>query len=110
MQVLKSLFVVLFFILSISSAQSASIVISENPVTWKLENYAGAGVVAWYTSSSCSSGNISFASTATEADKNRFFAIVSLAKVSNRKVFVYYDNANSPTNCLIISFGLDAGQ
>lgn len=39
---------------------------------------------------------------------NRFWATVSIAKASGQKMFVYYENANSRSTCVIVSFRLDA--
>ena len=73
------------------------------PTSWKLENYVGSVVVAWYTGSPCTNGLISFASV-TESEKNRFWSVVLASKVSGRSMFVRYDNATS--GCPINSFGM----
>lgn len=75
------------------------------PTNWKLENYIGDIVIAWYAGSSCVNGGVQFSSSATIGDKNRFWADVLAAKVSGKHIFVRYDNAT--TNCFIVSFGME---
>jgi|EndMetStandDraft_4_1072995.scaffolds.fasta_scaffold00838_5 hypothetical protein len=89
-------------------AQAASVRIAESPAAWRLENYPGGIVTAYFTSVPCSSGQIVFGANAVPADLNRFWATVSLAKATGQKMFVYYENANAPSTCVITSFGLDA--
>jgi len=96
----------LFFIFT---AQAAVVEIDMVPTTWKLENYIGPpGPVAWFTSSNCTNGKVSFSSTATASDLNRFWATVITAKVSQKVMFVRYDNTTA--DCLIASFGILNGS
>lgn len=89
------------------SAMAAGMSLAEVPTAWRLENYMGNNVVAWYTSATCSNGSqLHFGSDAMTDDKNRFWSIVMTAKVSSRKVFVYYES----TNCNIVSFGFPEGM
>jgi hypothetical protein len=92
----------------LGSAQGAMTLVTNSPAVWRLENYAGQGVTMWFTSSPCPNGQISFAPSATQADFNRLWATVSIAKTTGRKMFLYYDNTNAPTSCPIVSFGLDS--
>jgi hypothetical protein len=98
----------ILFSLCFGSAHGVMTQITSSPSSWRLENYAGGPVVAWFTSSTCASGQVSFGSSATVADFNRFWATVSIAKTTGKKMFLYYENANAPATCPIISFGLDS--
>lgn len=46
--------------------------------------------------------------TATQADINRFWATVTIAKTAGKKRVLYYDNNAPDANCPIISFGFDS--
>lgn len=87
----------------LSAAQADSL--EAVPTAWRLENYVGAtGVAAWYTGSPCTSGNLSFNSSATTDDKNRFWSLVMTAKVSGKPIGVVYTNSGG--SCQIVSFYL----
>jgi len=90
------------------SAHATSVRIAESPAAWRLENYPGGVVTAYFVSVPCASGQIIFGANAVPADLNRFWATVSLAKATGQKMFVYYESANAPASCVITSFGLDA--
>jgi len=72
------------------------------PATWRLENYTGGNTVVWYTGAPECTGSLSFDSSATTDDRNRFWATVMTGKAAAKKVFVRYDTAT----CKIASFGL----
>lgn len=73
------------------------------PTNWRLSNYIGAaGVVVWYTGSSCTNGVLNFPSSATADDKNRFFSLILSAKISLKIVGVYYETVTG--TCQITSF------
>lgn len=74
------------------------------PTNWRVQNYLPGFVVLWFTGSSCPSGGLMLAPTATPADHARLYATVMSAKIGNAKIFVYYDN--STRECYISSFGL----
>lgn len=105
---MKSLFVVgilLFFSLAVNAASVYTIV---DPNKVRLENYvpssySHSSVVIWWAGSSCEQGRI-LTDNLTTAEKNRLFAMVLTAKVTSRKIFFYYDNAES---CKLVSFGMD---
>jgi hypothetical protein len=90
--------------LSVSAgpALAANVIVEAIPMGWRLENYAGDSVVAYFTGSSCATGQLTFGSSATLNDKNRFWALVMTAKVSGKRIGVVYDNATS--TCDIVSF------
>lgn len=80
-------------------------IIEAVPTAWRLENYVGAtGVAAWYTGSPCTTGALSFNSSATADDKNRFWSLVMTAKVSGKPIGVAYTNVSG--SCQIVSFYL----
>jgi hypothetical protein len=89
------------------AAAAAYTQISDVPTNWRLENYPGGPVQLWFTPSPCTNGGMTLPVGATPADMNRLWALILAAKLSNRKVFVYYDNASVPASCPIVSFGMD---
>ncbi|OGA24699.1 MAG: hypothetical protein A3I02_01990 [Betaproteobacteria bacterium RIFCSPLOWO2_02_FULL_67_26] len=101
----KVLFVLLISFLPQAHAEVASMNVV--PTAWRLENYPGDGVAVYFTSSPCPSGQLSFPSTATVADKNRFWALVTVAKLTQRAIFVYYFYDQAAFTCQIVSFGMD---
>ena len=91
-----------------AASWGASVQIAEVPASWRLENYAGSGAVnLWFTPASCTNGHLTLPASATTADSNRLWALVMMAKTSNRSIFIFYDNTSAPTTCTIISFGMD---
>lgn len=88
-------------------SRASTLSIMEVPTAWRLENYVGNSVVAWFTSATCTGGvsQIHFGADATTDDKNRFWSLVMTAKVTNKKVAIYYDSAS----CNIVSFSLPEG-
>lgn len=104
---MKRIVLALVLLLAAPLATAAPVFFSEVPTNWRLENYpGGSDVGAWFTPSSCGFGRISFPNTAKESDKNRFWALVMAAKLTQKSIFVIYDNATAP-NCTIVSFGID---
>ena len=98
----KIVFVVLSFMFSHAFAYNASI--NMVPTSWRLQNYSGDGVVAFFTGSACESGRLDFRSDATLDDKNRFWSVILTAKMANKSVVVHYDASGAPSQCLISSF------
>jgi hypothetical protein len=90
------------------TANSAVASFSVYPTAWRLENYVSDNVVAWFTPTTCTNGSLTFSTTATAGDRNRFWSTVSMAKVAGKKVSVYYENAAAPASCVIRSFALDS--
>jgi hypothetical protein len=77
------------------------------PTSWRLENYVASGVVLWFTSSTCTNGQLSLPANSVKADHDRLFATISLAKATGKKAFVRYTSDGS--SCLIARFGLLEG-
>jgi len=94
--------------LSFTTASNAAVqVISSVPTSWRLQDYVGSVVTVWYTSSPCTNGNLSFPASSTQAEINRFWALILAAKLSNHGVYVYYDDTSAPATCTVMSFGMD---
>ena len=91
---------------SLATAHAEMVLVTNSPSAWRLENYPGVGVVLYYTSSPCANGKIIFNASASQADMNRLWATVSIAKTTGKKMFLFFDNANAPSTCSIMSFGL----
>jgi hypothetical protein len=98
----KSFFLLMLFVLFSGNASADVVSMVAVPTSWKLENYIGDNVVAWYTESTCTNGLIKFSSSATTDDKDRFWAVVMTGKVSGESIFVRYDS----DDCSIQSFGM----
>jgi hypothetical protein len=102
---MKRIIVSLICFLTAFPVYSAIVAIVAVPTGWKLENYVGNVVAAWYTGSPCN-GNLSFSSNATIDDMNRFWSVIMTAQTTGAFVFVRYDNSTAPTSCVIVSFGM----
>jgi len=75
------------------------------PTNWRLQNYVSSqGVVAWFTGSNCTNGLVSFDSSASADDKNRFYSTVLTAKISGKAVGIFYETTSGA--CHITSFYL----
>jgi len=83
---------------------AANVPISATPTAWRLQNCTGDGVVAWFTGSTCTNGQLTFSSNATNDDKNRFWSVIMAAKVAGKPVVVYYEDSAAPAQCIITSF------
>jgi len=106
---MKRIFLASLLAFALSPAYCAMTLITNSPAAWRLESYPGGqGVVVWFTSSPCTNGQVTFGATASQADANRFWATVAIAKTTGKKIFVYFENAGAPASCPIVSFGLDS--
>lgn len=85
-------------------AHAANVLVVVNPSSWRIENYTGGNVVAWFTGSPCTNGQLTLASNATVQDHTRFYATVMSAKAANTKIFVQYDK--DLPGCPLSSFGV----
>ncbi|MCP3661923.1 MAG: hypothetical protein GY696_05400 [Gammaproteobacteria bacterium] len=85
---------------------AANVSVTATPTAWRLQNYVGDKVVAYYTGSTCDHGQLTFGSNGTNDDKNRFWSVIMSAKIARKPVIVYYDNSAAPAQCLITSFML----
>ena len=89
------------------TAQANLVAISGVPTPWRLQSYVPDTVNLYFTPSTCTYGSLSFPSSSTPADRNRFWSLILAAKLANRSVYIYYDDSNSPGACYISSFGMD---
>jgi hypothetical protein len=91
---------------TLGTANATLVFLSAIPNAWRLQDYAGqtgtGNLVLWFTGSTCTNGQLMI-NASTEQEKNRLWSTVMAAKVANRHMFVYYDDAT----CLISSFGMD---
>jgi hypothetical protein len=80
--------------------------IKEVPTTWRLQNYVSGHVVAlWYTSASeCTNGGLQ-GPDLTQDDFNRLWALILTAKMSGKRVGVFYVPENG--YCKITSFYME---
>lgn len=90
----------------ISNANAAMTLITNSPTAWRLENYDSGQIVLWFTTSKCTvNSQVVVPASLSQADKSRFWATVMTAKLTGKKIFVYYDD--QATDCRIVSFGFD---
>ncbi len=76
------------------------------PTSWRLENYnQQMDVVVWFSGSTCGNGKLTFPSTATADQRNRFYSLILTAKTIGRKVGVFYETSTG--QCQIVSFYID---
>lgn len=87
-------------VLVATPAAAAEGLLEGDPATWRLQNFVPNTVMAFFTGSPCSNGRLSFSTSATVQDKDRFFSMVLTARATGRKMGVYYDT----TSCEIYSF------
>jgi len=89
-----------------ANVANANTIVLELPTNWRLENYPSSHEVhLWFTGASeCTNGHIYF-SGASADDMNRLWAIVTTAKIANRKVGLQYTGTAGA--CTIISFFMD---
>ncbi len=103
---MKRIIVSLICFLTAFPAYSALVQMVAVPTGWKLQNYVGNNVVAYYTGSACTYGGVQFPSGATIDDMNRFWSVIMTAQTTGAFVFVIYDNSAAPASCIITSFGM----
>jgi hypothetical protein len=94
------------FLVGIAAHAQTLINFEGSPAAWRLQDYPGGtpAVTVWYTGSSCSNGQLSFPSSATIDDQNRFWALVMAAKIAGQTVGIYYYVSGS--TCFLNSFYL----
>ena len=78
-----------------------------SPATWLLNEYVPNQVDIWRTpaTETCAAGqgHLTFnAAVATQDDMNRFWAMVTTAKATNRQITIWHDS----TTCYISSFNI----
>ena len=103
---------ILLSALSLSQLASANDVgLVANPATWRLQNYAPDNLVLWWTGSPCGSNQKLTTGNLSPSDKSRLYATILAAKMTSKKIYVYYDDTNGANgNCAITSFGMDTGN
>jgi hypothetical protein len=101
---MKKFLFCLFALAASIPASATSIYIVGVPTGWLLESYGATAVTLWQTPSICQNGLLRLPSNASVADNNRLYSTVMAAKLSNARMFIYYDN--TAAGCDIISFGL----
>lgn len=118
MRELRVLAVVLFFP-TVASATTPTFW-EQVPTTWQLQNYVSGttpfGVHAWSTGvrgtdsnfcgGSTGGGHLFFPTGTSEAMQDRFWSIVTTAKLTGRTVFVTYDATVGSACGTILDFGL----
>lgn len=94
----------MLLILTCTSIGATAAEIVAVPTAWRLQNYVGSNVALWFTGSPCANGLLVLPANATTAEVNRLWSTVMGAKISGKRVQIFYTvNADS---CVIGSFGL----
>lgn len=87
-------------IATLSTPVLADSLVEAVPTAWRLQNYTGGQVTAWYTGSTCPQGQVAMAGTADE--NNRFWSTIMSGKLTGKIVGVFYN----PSTCIVTSFYL----
>jgi hypothetical protein len=76
-----------------------------NISTWRIQNYVGDHIQLFYTGSGCGpASSLQLPAGASAEERERLWSTMSAAKLSNKRIFVYFDNA--PATCgNILSYG-----
>jgi hypothetical protein len=106
MKAVGKLLLTLALIFQLSPTQAAERITAEIPTGWRLQNYAGGTIILWFTDTDtwCPGGKLEFRPGVPVDDKNRLWSTAMTAIVSNKKMYIYFDDAGP---CYINSFGLD---
>lgn len=72
------------------------------PTAWRLQQYVGSSVNAYYTGSPCTSGLLQLGGSVSADEKNRFWSLVLTAKATGKSVGIYYETTSG--SCNITSF------
>ena len=96
--------ILMAFALCMPGGAWADDVIYAVPAGWRLQNYVGGHLAAYYAGTPCYAGQVLMPSAATAEERDRFIAMVTTAKVAGRHMGVYYETTSG--NCLISSFFL----
>lgn len=100
---MKKIYIFVFFYCFLSFANAETFKVK--PTTWQLEKYDSTGLVYSRTLSTCKNGQIEFSPATPLSSINRFFALVTSAKISGKIINVSYI-ANAGT-CLIDTFSIE---
>jgi len=65
-------------------AVAAEALLESDPIDWRLQNYVPNDIKVFFTGSPCQYGRLSFSSSATIQDKDRFFSMVLTARSTGR--------------------------
>lgn len=103
---MKRMVLASFLILLLGKAFAGNVSLVAVPTAWKLQNYIGDNVVIWYSPSPCTNGQLTLPSNATADDKDRLWSLIMAAKISGKKMQIYYDDSEVPSKCTITSFSL----
>jgi hypothetical protein len=101
-RILRNLVLFPMLALAICVPALADANVEEDVQNWRLQNYVSNTVSAYFTGSSCTYGMLTFPSTASADDKNRFWALVLTAKTTGKKVGVFYETTSG--TCQITSY------
>ncbi|MBW5287611.1 hypothetical protein [Burkholderia gladioli] len=110
---MKNIAALMFLVsMSLGSAFAADKLVSTDPQSWRLQDYIGnpVPVTVWYADPACSTGRLTFDNRATEGELNRFWLTVTLAKVTGKKILVFFNDDAGADSCIITSFALQEGS
>ena len=78
--------------------------IEQVPTGCKIQNYVPNNVVIWYAPTNCVNGQLTLPAHATDQDRDRLWALIVSAKISQTPVQVYYERYEDGRHCRITSF------
>lgn len=91
-------------LIALPTGVRADVNIEQVPTSWRLQQYGPNSAAAYYTSSSCTSGQITVPTSYSAEDISRFWATVLTARALGLVVGIYYDNTTPA--CFITSYYL----
>lgn len=74
------------------------------PTAWRLQDYLDGAIITFFSGSSCSQGRLDLPASVSADSKNRYWSIITTAKVANKVVGIYY--VNNSGVCTILNFYL----
>jgi hypothetical protein len=108
----KTLLAGIFGLICSSSALAAveeKTLFNIDPLNWRLQTYTSAtvdSVATFFTGSACANGALSFPGTGP-VEKTRYWDTVMAAKLSRKRISLYYYYDNVANTCTISSYWLN---
>lgn len=91
-----------------SAAVVENTILNADPVNWRLQTYTSAtsdAVGTFFTGSPCASGNLTLFAPGP-VERSRYWDTVMAAKLSRKRMNIYYNYDNVANTCVINSYFL----
>ncbi len=106
---MRTLFCLLMIMAMFASRPVSAVTLNSvegSPAAWRLQQYTGDNLILGRTGSTCKSPGLLTTTNLSSVEKSRLFSLIVTAKISNSKVYVFYDSVT----CAIASFGMDSPE